>query len=519
MISLNMDKYGLQRSLLLMTDWTWRNFKKPLTITDLYIKLITLGSKNIIMKRSILPVFLLIFLVSVPATGQNQIDKHLLEGSWMGKLNISSISLRIIFNLSLTGKDSIAVTLDSPDQGAKNIKIGPVSTDNEKIRISAPLIAGEYNGVLKNDTLIDGIWTQGGNSLPLVLTKLRKAFTLNRPQEPKPPFPYLSEDVYFPNEKAGIKLAGTLTIPEGDGPFPAVIMITGSGSQNRNEELLGHKPFLIIADYLSRVGIAVLRYDDRGVGQSQGTPLNTTSADFAADAEAAFLYMQKRDLIDKDHIGLVGHSEGGFIAPMVASANPGIAFIISLAGTGVPGEQILHRQNRDISLMSGAKESEVNNAVAINKKLFAVLKKETDNKKAEAEIAEVYRKALKKQKKSDEEIDKEVKQLNASLNPVAYNWMRYFITTNPADFWEKVKCPVLALNGEKDLQVAADVNLPAIEKALRSGGNTKVKTIIFPDLNHLFQHCKTGLPSEYGEIEETFSPEVLVVISDWIQNL
>ena len=519
MISLNMDKYGLQRSLLLMTDWTWRNFKKPLTITDLYIKLITLGSKNIIMKRSILPVFLLIFLVSVPATGQNQIDKHLLEGSWMGKLNVSSISLRIIFNLSLTGMDSIAVTLDSPDQGAKNIKIGPVSTDNEKIRISAPLIAGEYNGVLKNDTLIDGIWTQGGNSLPLVLTKLRKAFTLNRPQEPKPPFPYLSEDVYFANEKAGIKLAGTLTIPEGDGPFPAVIMITGSGSQNRNEELLGHKPFLIIADYLSRVGIAVLRYDDRGVGQSQGTPLNTTSADFAADAEAAFLYMQKRDLIDKDHIGLVGHSEGGFIAPMVASANPGIAFIISLAGTGVPGDQILHRQNRDISLMSGAKESEVNNAVAINKKLFAVLKKETDNKKAEAEIAEVYRKALKKQKKSDEEIDKEVKQLNASLNPVAYNWMRYFITTNPADFWEKVKCPVLALNGEKDLQVAADVNLPAIEKAIRSGGNTKVKTIKFPDLNHLFQHCKTGLPSEYGEIEETFSPEVLVVISDWIQNL
>jgi len=450
---------------------------------------------------------------------QNKTDIKTVAGSWLGKMEVSSISLRIVFNLSVTEKDSVTATLDSPDQGAKDIKIGPVKIDNENIKISAPILLGEYAGTIKNDTLIEGTWTQRGNTLPLNLTKLRKAFTINRPQEPKPPFTYTSEDVRFTNEKASIDLAGTLTVPQGEGSFPAVILITGSGSQNRNEELMGHKPFWVIADYLSRNGIAVLRYDDRGVGQSQGTPVNATSADFASDAEAAFLYLRTRKVINAKSIGLAGHSEGGLIAPMVSSANPEIAFVISLAGTGVPGEQILNRQNTDISLISGADKAEVKKAVSTNKKLFAVLKKETDNKIAEAKIAEVYKKVLVKEKKSPEDIDKALKQLNASLNPVAYNWMRYFIITDPADFWKNVKCPVLALNGEKDLQVAADVNLPAIGKALKSGGNPKVKTMKLPELNHLFQHCKTGLPSEYGEIEETISPEVLKIMSDWIHGL
>jgi uncharacterized protein len=466
---------------------------------------------------------LLILLSALPGLNQmqaqNKIDKKTFIGSWMGKLEVSSISLRIVFNLSIVEKDSIIATLDSPDQGAKDIKLGTVNIDNDNIKIPAPILLGEYTGTIKNDTLIEGTWTQRGNTLPLNLTKLRKAFTMNRPQEPKPPFPYISEDVKFTNEEAGIILAGTLTIPRGEGPYPAVILISGSGSQNRNEELLGHKPFWVIADYLSRNGIAVLRYDDRGVGQSQGSPVNVTSADFAGDVKAAFLYLRTRKVIDPESVGLLGHSEGGFIAPMVSSANREIAFVISLAGTGVPGEQILNRQNRDISLLSGANEAEVKKAISTNKKLFSVLKKETDNKKAEIKIAEVYRKILAKENKSPEDIDKALKQLNTSLNPVAYNWMRYFIITDPADFWKNVKCPVLALNGEKDLQVAADVNLPAIGKALKSGGNHNVRTMKLPELNHLFQHCKTGLPSEYGEIEETISPEVLKIMSDWIHGL
>lgn len=472
------------------------------------------------MKKTVL---LLLILSVLPGKNQiqaqNKFDHNSVTGSWLGKLEVSAISLRIVFNLSVIEKDSLVATMDSPDQGVKDIKLGQVILDNDSIKISAPLLLGEYTGTIKNDTLIEGTWTQRGNTLPLNLTKLRKAFMLNRPQEPKPPFPYAIEDVKFTNDKAGIELAGTLTIPGGEGPFPAVILITGSGAQNRNEELLGHKPFWVIADYLSRNGIAVLRYDDRGVGQSQGTPVNATSADFADDAEAALLYLIKRKEIRPGSVGFAGHSEGGLIASIVGSKNSETAFAISLAGPGVPGDQIMHRQNRDISLLSGTGEADIKKSISTNKKLFAVLKKEKDNSKAEVQIAKVYTKILTKEKKSPEDIDQALKQLNASLNPVAYDWLRYFIITDPAGYWEKVKCPVLALNGEKDLQVAADINLPAIEKALKSGGNQNVKTMKLPGLNHLFQHCNTGLPSEYGEIEETFSPEVLKLMSDWINGL
>lgn len=470
-------------------------------------------------KIPLLILVLFVFGYSNQIHAQDQINNKSVVGSWLGKLNVSSIYLRIIFNLSLIEKDSIVATLDSPDQGANNIKIGPVTLEGNDISIKAPLLLAEYTGTVKNDTLIEGTFKQAGNSTPLNLSKLKKAFALNRPQEPKPPFPYLSEDVKFTNEKAGIEIAGTLTIPAGNGPFPAVILITGSGSQNRNEELLGHKPFWVIADYLSRNGIAVLRYDDRGVGQSQGTPINATSDDLATDAAAAFLFLRTRKEIEPKSIGLAGHSEGGLIAPIVAASDPRIAFIISLAGLGVTGEQILHKQNHDISTVSGAEEKEVNKGISINKKLFAILRKEPDNDKAAEKMTAAYRKLLTKEKTSPGDIDKAIKQFNASLNPVSYNWFRFFISTDPKVFWKKVKCPVLALNGEKDLQVAADINLTAIEKALKSAGNKDVKTIKLPELNHLFQHCKTGLPSEYGEIEETFSPEVLKIMSGWINGL
>ncbi len=472
------------------------------------------------MKKITLFILVLVLLTGTDQTqAQNKIDKKSVTGSWLGKLELGAVNLRLIYNLKVNENDSLVASLDSPDQGAKGISIGPVTLDSNKIKIMAPLLLAEYNGTIKNDTLIEGIFKQAGKTLPLNLIKLKKTFTFNRPQKPKSPFPYISEDVTFKNEKADISLAGTLTIPEGSGPFPAVVMITGSGSQNRNEELMGHEPFLVISDYLSRNGIAVLRCDDRGVGQSQGSPLSATSADFATDVEAALHYLKIRKEIDPKRIGLTGHSEGGLIAPIVASNNPEVAFIVSLAGTGVPGEMILNRQNKDISLASGIETKEVKKGISVNKKLFAVLKKEPDNTKAETRIAQVYKKALIREKKSPEEVDQALKQLNASLSPVSYNWFRYFISTDPAIYWQKVKCPVLALNGEKDMQVAADLNLPAIEKAVKSGGNNAVKTVKLTGLNHLFQHCKTGLPAEYGEIEETFSPEALKIMSDWIHGL
>jgi alpha-beta hydrolase superfamily lysophospholipase len=466
-----------------------------------------------------LSILAVLLFVTLTISGQKSIDKSSLTGSWLGKINTGAVQLRVVFNLSIAGKDSLVATLDSPDQGAKGIKLGPVTYNGETIKISAGAMLAEYNGTIKNDTLIEGTWKQAGASIVLNLVKLKNAFTLNRPQEPKPPFPYTSEDVTFTNDKFNIILAGSLTIPAGTGPFPAVILITGSGPQNRDEELMGHKPFLVIADYLSRNGIAVLRFDDRGVGKSQGTQLNSTSADFATDVDAAFNFLKDYPKIKSEEIGLMGHSEGGLIAPIVASANHDIAFIVSLAGPGVTGQQIIIRQSQDIGKLSGISEEKIKKSTEINKKLYAVLRKEKDDKKAEVKILAIYKEILEKDKTSKEDTEKALAQLKATFGAASYPWFRYFLFTDAATFWKEVTCPVLALNGEKDTQVAADENLGSIEKALKSSGNNSVKIVKLPGLNHLFQHCETGLPSEYGNIEETFSPEALKIISDWILAL
>jgi fermentation-respiration switch protein FrsA (DUF1100 family) len=472
------------------------------------------------MKRIItLAGFMLMSGLFVSLSAQNAKYKNIMPGSWLGKISVSGVEIRLVFNIKIIGKDSLAATADSPDQGAKNIPMGRVILDNENITIQAPILLAEYKGIIVSDTSINGTWTQRGAGFTVNLKKLKGAFTLNRPQEPKPKFPYLSEDITFRNSKANIDLAGTLTLPDGNGPFPAAILISGSGPQNRNEELSGHKPFLVISDWLTRHGIAVLRYDDRGVGKSKGSQLNATTADFSTDAEAAFIYLKSNPMINPRLIGFIGHSEGGLIAPIVASLNPDIGFIISLAGPGVTGQQIILKQSHDISLLSGISEEKIRKGAETSKKLYTVLRKENDNKKAETKIIAIYREILEKEKVSPQDIEKDITQLKATFGESTYTWYRYFLFTDPASFWKKVKCPVLALNGEKDLQVAANENLPAIEKAVKSSGNKYVKTLKLKELNHLFQHSNKGLPSEYGEIEETFSPEALQIISDWILGL
>ena len=458
-------------------------------------------------------------LILWPLFCDAQVTKNQICGSWLGNIETGAVTLRQVFNITLTDKDSLTATLDSPDQGAKNIPMGRVIASADSLKIEAPLLLGNYRGKLLNDTLLSGIWTQRGQSLPLNLKKLKARFSLNRPQEPRPPFPYRSEDVTIPNLKFNIYLSGTLTIPEGDGPFPAVVLITGSGAQNRDEAIMGHKPFLVLSDWLTRHGIAVLRYDDRGVGKSQGNYTVATSADLATDAEAALQYLKSRKEIIPAATGLAGHSEGGLIACMTGASDPGVAFIVSLAGPGVKGEEILNRQQADISRLSGLSEAEIKEAADINRRLYNIVKKEKNDIKAEEKVIESYRKILIKQKKSPREVENAVAQFRTSFSAQTYPWFRYFLTADPAGYWKRVACPVLALNGEKDTQVAADVNLPAIERAVKSGGNSKVTVKAFPGLNHLFQNCTTGLPAEYGQIEETISPEVLKTISDWINGL
>jgi hypothetical protein len=470
------------------------------------------------MKRLLLPILLLIVITLTNSLSAQNPHKNILPGSWLGKISTNGKDLRLVFNLSLNDKDSLIASADSPDQGVKNIPMGRVILKADTLKIEAPMIAGKYIGEVTSDSTIKGIWTQGGAEFTVDLKRLKAPIVVNRPQEPKPPFPYTSEEVTFTNSKFDIKLAGTLTIPEGPGPFKAVIMISGSGAQNRNEELLGHKPFLIIADYLSRNGIAVLRYDDRGVGASQGIYTEATSADLATDGEAALAFLRNKPKISQNAIGLMGHSEGGLIAPIIYATDPGVGFIVSLAGPGVNGEKIILRQSADINRASGVDEKTIKESVETNKKLFAILKKEKDNKTAERKILTKYAEILEKQHTPEEDAEKAISNLGLSFGAGTYTWLRYFLVTDPAFYWKKVKCPVLALNGEKDLQVASDENLQAIKKALKSSGN-EVKTVNLPDLNHLFQHCKTGLPAEYSTIEETFSPEALKIISDWILAL
>ena len=463
-----------------------------------------------------LSILLAAFMLTNSLSAQNAINKSILPGSWFGKISTNGVDLRLVFNLKLNDKDSLIATAD---QGAKNIPLGRVILTDKKLAIKAPTLIGEYNGTITGDSTIDGTWTQRGVTFTVNLKKLKTAFEVIRPQEPKPPFPYTSEEVTFTNNKFNIRLAGTLTMPAGNGPFKCAILITGSGAQNRNEELMGHKPFLVIADYLSRNGIAVLRYDDRGVGGSQGNYSEATSEDLSTDAEAAFLFLKNYPKINQKEIGLIGHSEGGLIAPIVAASNPAIGFIVSLAGPGVTGQQIIIRQSEDISKLSGESEHQIKESTEALKKRFAILRKEKDNKKAELKIIALYKENLEKKKTSKEETEKAVNVFKKQFGADSYTWFRYFIMTDPAMYWKNVECPVLALNGEKDIQVSAKENLPAIEKTLKSAGNKTVKTVKLPELNHLFQHCKTGLPAEYATIEETFSPEALKIIADWILAL
>jgi pimeloyl-ACP methyl ester carboxylesterase len=361
---------------------------------------------------------------------------------------------------------------------------------------------------------IAGIFKQAGQEMPLQLSRVKGEIhqKLNRPQEPKAPFPYTSKDVVIKTKTEGVKLAGTLTIPEGKGPFPAVVLVSGSGPQNRNEELMGHKPFLVIADYLTRNGIAVLRYDDRGTAESTGDFNKATSLDFSNDAEAAFLFLQQQKKIIPSKVGIIGHSEGGMIAPMVAARNPEVGFVVLLAGPGIPIDQLLALQIQKVSEAEGNKIDE--KEIQLSKEIYAILKanvsNETARKQLEIRIDEYI------ESRKNEENAGENEQLFSAIDTYLSTWFRYFIQFDPYPYLSKTKCPVLAINGENDVQVTAKENLTALAKILKESGNNTVEIHSLPKLNHLFQHSETGAVSEYVKIEETFSVEVLELMKQFI---
>jgi len=445
-----------------------------------------------------------------------------IEGIWQGTLKFSGIELRIIFTISRSPDNTLTATYDVPEQNATDVPVDEITFNNRNVRLEIIPIEGVFKGKLSEDGVkIDGNWTQSGMTLPLVLERTHTKPVIKRPQEPKEPFPYRIEEVVFKNIDAGITLAGTLTLPPSEGTFPAVLLLSGSGAQDRDEAVFGHRPFLVLADYLTRRGIAVLRVDDRGVGDSTGDFDKATALDFAADAMAGVTYLKSRKEINHELIGLVGHSEGGMIAPMVAVQSPDIAFIVLIASPGMAIKKMEYSEQARTLKTNGASDDLVARSRAVQESLFAVISQEIDSKvvldKFTSIITEFF-KGLSEEERKITEISEENLEvyIHDQFQKLHSPWFRFYLPFDPGTVLQKVTCPVLAVNGEKDVQVTPKENLQAITRALKAGGNNNYTVKELPNLNHLLQTAETGKISEYGKIEETMSPTALQIIGDWI---
>ncbi|MFZ6050813.1 alpha/beta hydrolase [Halocola ammonii] len=457
---------------------------------------------------------LLIFSLLIGAIG---IQAQSFVGSWHGKADLGAATLRISFHIDST-ETGYSAKMDSPDQSAFGIPADTAFVDNNQITIEIDQIGLVFKGErTAEDEMIIGTINQMGRKFPVELSpKPVEKEEKIRPQEPKPPFDYEVREITFENAKAQINLAGTLTIPQGKGPFPAVVLISGSGPQDRNEEILGHKPFLVIADHFAQNGIAVLRYDDRGIAESEGDFEGATSREFADDALAAVEFLKKTKKIDPKAIGLAGHSEGGLVAAIAAAKSEKVNFVISLAGTGVSGGQVLRTQITAIALAEGTPESAVEASLQEQEQIISAIEKAEDYEDARERVRTALDSII---AQSDQEIPDVESLKNQTLSQYGTPWMHYFINYDPAQSWRQIEdIPVLAINGTNDLQVEAETNLNAIEDALEEAGNEDITTMKIHGLNHLFQRSATGRVSEYGKIEETINESVLELMTNWIHE-
>lgn len=462
------------------------------------------------MKKSIIIICTILITLSLNAQE--------ITGKWNGMLKVKGMELRIVFNIARQG-DAYTATMDSPDQGAFDIPMTSAEFKNPDIKLTHSAAMIVYSGKLEEGQ-IKGTFNQAGQSFPMDLSRETiEKVEIVKPQDPEKPYPYIAEDVLIQNLKDSVTLAGTITLPSKEGKFPAVILVSGSGPQNRNEDIFGHKPFLILSDFLTRNGIAVLRYDDRGTASSTGSYSTATSADFATDAMSAINYLKSRPEINSQKIGIIGHSEGGIIAPMLAANYNEIAFIVLMAGTGVQGNELLLMQQEAIGKVSGLTDEELKMMREVNSKQFDIIVNATSTDSIRPRLVnylkqylEEYPEAQRPEGMTDDQY------VEMSIAQLTTPWMVNFMRYNPTTDLAKVKCPVLAINGSKDLQVPAKVNLASIEKAVKSGGNNDVTIIELEGLNHLFQECETGSPMEYTQIQQTISPNAMDEILKWINQ-
>lgn len=447
-------------------------------------------------------------------------------GTWSGTLTIPGGQLPLVIHITQNGS-AYSSTMDSPNQNAFAIPLAETAFQDNTITITANNMNIKYSGTLSADqNKITGTYQQGQLNIPLILSRKKIAEVAAgppvRPQDPKD-FPYKQEEVTFTNTKAGNTLAGTLTLPETGKFSKIVVLISGSGPQNRNEEVnvINHRPFLVLSDYLTRNGIAVLRYDDRGIDKSTGDFNAATTADFADDAEAAVNYIQSRPDLKQLSIGLIGHSEGGIIAPMIASRNKTVRFLVLVAAPGIPSDQLMLQQNEDIGRLAGLDNKSLQRAHETNKKIYDIIKqsKNLSQETSLAKVEEVVKTDIQSYTKEQLQGINADELVQSTIAGLKSPWIRYFITINPDTYLSRLSCPVLALNGTLDMQVAFTPNLAGIKASLEKAKNKHFEIVPMPELNHMFQKAKTGGPMEYSTIEETINPAALQKITAWINGL
>jgi pimeloyl-ACP methyl ester carboxylesterase len=460
--------------------------------------------------KTILTTILLIILSTSNSFSQD------LSGVWHGNAKTPDGKDVLFVFLFEKNQDKYTATMAVPTFNVSGVKPKSTVLEQGHLKIEDAGLGMTYDGFwIEASELIEGTYTEGGVKLLLSLKKGNPKMPKNyRPQEPEKPYPYYEENVKFNNTDAGVTLSGTFTRPIQKGEYPVVILISGSGRHDRDGSAMTHKPFLVLSDYLTRQGIAVLRYDDRGFGESTGDFSKATTADFAQDVLSAVGYLKSRKDIDIKQIGLIGHSEGGIIAPLVANQTSDISFMVSLAGTGIPGNEVSVMQSKSLRPFPVPDEVTFEENVRKSIKIASSNKEISQKRKELLAHNEAYLvPILKSLGAPDENISKFIEnETETVLKP----WNTYFFNYNPADEFEKLRIPVLSLNGSKDTQVDATVNQNAIRQALIKGKNENYKIVELENLNHLFQECETGKMDEYRKIEQTFSPIALNEIKKWV---
>ena len=434
------------------------------------------------------------------------------EGLWQSALDMHGMHLRLQLHVSHDTEGLLIGALDNLDQGVTGLPAINVTEKGSAFHFEIPAVGATFDGTLNAaKNALAGEWSMGLTTDKLEFKRSDQPSELRRPQTPTKPYPYREDEVAFRNEAADVTLAGTLTLPKGAGPFPAALLIAGSGPYDRDESISNHKPFLVLSDYLTRKGIAVLRYDKRGAGKSTGSADRATTLDLAGDAQAGVAFLKTRKEIDASRLGLIGHSEGAIIAPYIASHSKDLPWLVLLAAPATKGQDTLLNQSELIGRAGGLSDAQLVASLTFDKAAYDLVREEPNPGILTGKLNDLV-------KESGLTSAIPPAALEPQLRMMSSPWFRFFLDYDPIPNLEKTKCPVLALYGQKDLQVPAKTNLPLLQKALREAGNQDADIRQLAELNHLFQHAYSGSPAEYAAIEETFAPEALEIISGWLSQ-